>query len=84
MGAERAGATFLLTDLDLANTFLDLAQTTCSAENRIRNIANARRAHSEITRYLTRLVADSEYGRIVEELRLLSVRLIQAESLPES
>ena len=49
---SRPGAAFLLTDLDLAFTFLDVARTTKSSEIAARNQRNARAAYDAVLRFL--------------------------------
>jgi hypothetical protein len=43
--AHRMGASFLLADLDMAMTFLDMAETSHNRESSQRNQKNARTAH---------------------------------------
>jgi hypothetical protein len=50
---DRPGAAFLLIDLELANTFLDIADTA-HGETRERNIVNAWTAHNSITNLSSR------------------------------
>jgi hypothetical protein len=72
----RSRAEFLLLDLDLANTFLDIAGTTNQAAVRERNIANAWRAH-DVVADLTSCVSltSSEVLAITERLHALRIRL---------
>jgi len=63
-------AAFLFTDLDLANTFLDIADTTGVGFIRERNIANARKAHDTVKHFAFRIeLTNSERRAIKAELR---------------
>jgi hypothetical protein len=69
-------AAFLFTDLDLANTFLDIADTTGVGFIRERNIANARKAHDTVKHFAFRIeLTNSERRAIKAELRALEKRL---------
>jgi hypothetical protein len=74
--SHRTGAAFLLTDLDLAMTFLDLANTSRIAGIVRRNRRNARTAYDSVLRFLPRLVLTAaERQRIEEKLSELKGRL---------
>jgi hypothetical protein len=52
--ARQTGADTLMSDADLASTFLDLAETTVVEENRIRRRAQARRAYHAILKFVSK------------------------------
>jgi hypothetical protein len=52
---NQSGVEFLLIDLDLAMTFLDIAETSRIEETRRRNNDNARTAHDTVVRLLAKL-----------------------------
>jgi hypothetical protein len=54
---RRSGAEFIMVDLDLAFTFLDIASTSQVAETACRNQENARTAYDMILRLLPRSIA---------------------------
>ena len=63
---DRVGPSFLLTDLEVANTFLDIADTA-QGERRERNIVNAWTAHNSIMNLASRVgLTDSELFSITE------------------
>jgi hypothetical protein len=55
--ARRLCAEFIMTDLDLAFTFMHVARTSRIAETRSRNQKNARTAYDAILRFLPRSLA---------------------------
>jgi len=72
MSDSDPGVSFLLVDLDLANTFLDIADSTELAETRERNISNAWTAHNSITNFASRIhLTDSERLTITSGLQTL-------------
>jgi hypothetical protein len=74
--AQRAAAVFLLTDLDLAITFLDLAHASHNQETSRRNQNNARTAYDTVLRFLPRLIlTEFEQSAIREKLSALRIRL---------
>ncbi len=74
MEYDEAWVSFLPTDLELANTFLDVARSTGDAERRLRNIANARNAHDTVKRFAAKLT-EPERSRIEQVLAKLKKRL---------
>jgi hypothetical protein len=77
----RPGASLLLTDLDLANTFLNIAGTCGLKHMRKRNITNAWKAHDAVTRVATRAgLTDPELLTIRAGLHELRKRLGEIES----
>ena len=54
---RRSGAEFVLADLELAFTFLDIANTSQVADTACRNQENARAAYDTVLRFLPRSVA---------------------------
>lgn len=74
--SNRIGVQFLLTDLDLALTFLTVASTSRNLEITHRNWRNARKAHDAILHLLPRLTTtDGELQSIDEKLSALRFRL---------
>jgi hypothetical protein len=53
---RRSGAEFIIADLDLAFTFLEIASTSQVADTACRNQANARTAFDVVVRFLPRSV----------------------------
>jgi len=54
---RRTGAEFIIADLDLAFTFLDIASTSRVADTACRNQENARTAYDMVIRFLPRSIA---------------------------
>jgi hypothetical protein len=54
---RRSGAEFIMADLDLAFTFLDIANTSRVAETACRNQENARAAYDMVMRFLPKSIA---------------------------
>jgi hypothetical protein len=78
--SNRAGAAFVLTDLNLAMTFLDVAETSKRAETVSRNRQNARIAYDSVRRLLPRLALTAEeWQNIQEKLSNVKFRLEAAE-----
>jgi hypothetical protein len=77
--SHRIGAQFLIADLALAMTFLDVAEATRSEEVRRRNRENARTAYEAVQRFLPGLTptdeerAELEAGRSALKNRLLGL-----------
>lgn len=77
---DRPGVSFLFIDLDMANTFLDIAETIKQEEIRKRNIANAEKAFDAITRFAPRAnLTESERAAITEGLCAVRIRLDTTE-----
>jgi hypothetical protein len=73
---NRNGVNFLLTDLDLALTFMDISETTHSEETAQRNHNNGRKAYDTVLHLLDRLVpSPSERQAIDAKLAILKTRL---------
>lgn len=53
--ANQNGIDFLFIDLDLANTFMDLAEASQSEETARRNHPNARKAYDTVIRLMPKL-----------------------------
>jgi hypothetical protein len=67
---------FLLTDLDTALTFLDIARTTTNEETRRRNFENARRAYDTVIQLMQRVPLDDAQNEFIQgKLTLLRMRL---------
>jgi hypothetical protein len=58
--SNRIGLEFLLADLDLAQTFLNVAEVTVIEDARTRNRENAREAYQTVVRLLPRIVLKLE------------------------
>jgi hypothetical protein len=73
---KRAGAAFLLTDLDVGMTFLDLATTSTNPQTRQRNRENAQKAYDAVLHFLPRVIfTEAETKAVHEKLELLRNRL---------
>jgi len=55
--AESAATDFLVTDLDLAMTFMDIAETTSIEATAHRNREHARQAYNKVLEFLSRPMA---------------------------
>jgi hypothetical protein len=76
---NEAGLKFLLIDLDVALTFMDLAQTSDSEETTRRNHHNARKAYDTVLRISERLVPDAGHQQALDaKLAVLKTRLQSA------
>jgi hypothetical protein len=74
--ANQTGVELLLVDLDLALTFLDVADTSHIEETRQRNRNNARKAYDTVLRLLETLKPDAGQRRAIDaKLVLLKTRL---------
>ena len=71
---HRACARFLLVDLDLGITFLDIAKTSMNAETVQRNLNNALVAYSSSVRFLPRLALTAAEDRAIHE-KLIKLKL---------
>jgi UDP-N-acetylglucosamine enolpyruvyl transferase len=58
--SNRIGVQFLLADLRMALTFLDVALVTATGETHVRNLHHARRVYETVLRLLTRVVPSAE------------------------
>ena len=67
---------FLLTDLDVALTFMNVAESTRDADAQQRNHKNARRAYDAVVRLMQSLsLDDTQNKELAEKLALLKSRL---------
>jgi hypothetical protein len=67
---------FLLTDLETAFTFMDVAQTSGDQEVKQRNHTNARLAYDTVTRFLPKVKPTAAQQQAIDEkLTLLKARL---------
>ncbi|HZQ41889.1 MAG TPA: hypothetical protein VFA99_01480 [Acidobacteriaceae bacterium] len=81
--SSKIGVEFLLTELDAALTFLDVAGTTDSPETRERNQGHAREAYDTARRMQTRVsMQPDEKKNFDEKLALLETRLQDLGSEP--
>jgi len=70
---------FLVTDLDTALTFMDIAESSDNAATKQRNHANARRAHDVVVRLMQNLSLDANQRDVLaQKLALLKSRLQNA------
>ncbi len=75
---RRSGAEFIMADLDLAFTFLDIATTSQVADTACRNQENARAAYDVVMRFLPRSIAalsEAERQGVQDKLADLKGRL---------
>jgi hypothetical protein len=71
-----SGIELVLTDLDTAMTFLNVAEVTRIPETAVRNHENARHAYDTVLRLLRHLHPTPEQQRTIEEkLSVLKTRL---------
>jgi hypothetical protein len=75
-GGDPAGDPLLMSESDLAMTFLDVAETSESKETRHRNHGNARTAYDSILRLMENAMPDAaQRGELNTKLALLKERL---------
>lgn len=73
---ELTNAEFLLTELDVARTFLDVAETTNDRETVRRNCQHARLAYDTVLKFLPRVLLEEADRKTIEtSLALLKQRL---------
>jgi hypothetical protein len=74
--ANNIGVEFLLTDLEIAMTFLDVAEVSRIPETVRRNHQNARDAYDSVLRLLHYVTPDARQQRVIDDkLRTLKARL---------
>ena len=74
--ANRNGINFLFIDLDLASTFMDVAEGSQNKETARRNHSNVRKAYDAVMRLLPKLRPDEqERQELDRKLSLLKSRL---------
>jgi len=74
--SKQIGVEFLLTDLDVAMTFMDIAEVSRCEETIRRNQANARKACASVINLLEKLSPDERQRQVIEaKLALLKARL---------
>lgn len=79
VGLNNTGVEFVLTDLDVAPTFMDVADASGIAETKTRNHQNARTAYDEVLRLLQHLSPDAkQQAAIHTKLGVVKNRLIAA------
>ena len=67
---------FLVTDLNAAHTFLDVAHTTRSGETRERNLRHANAAYDTVMRFVPRVaMSEQQHAELHERLDQLKDRL---------
>jgi glucose-6-phosphate-specific signal transduction histidine kinase len=77
--ANKSGVAFVLTDLDVALTFMDVADGSGIRETVLRNHKNARTAYDSVLRLLGKLAPDVlQQLTIDEKLAILKKRLLAA------
>jgi hypothetical protein len=75
--SNRAGVQFLITDLEAALTFLDVADVTHSDENRARNRGNAMTVYETVLRLLPKVTpTEDERQKLEDRFSRLKKRLI--------
>jgi hypothetical protein len=73
---NQSGVEFLLIDLDLAVTFMDIAESSHLEETTRRNHINTRKAYDTVLGLLEKLTPDAEQWQIIDaKLALLKTRL---------
>lgn len=74
--ANQIGVNFVLTDLDVAMTFMDVADASQNEETVRRNHANAHIAYEAVVYFLGRLTPDAGQRQVIDaKLALLRTRL---------
>ena len=80
--ASDAGVQLLLTDADIALTFLDAAKISANKEGRSRRIHEARKAYDSILHLMTHLKPDPAQLEVLNKrISKLRQRLIEAGGL---
>ena len=73
---NQSGVSFLLTDLDLAITFMDVADASHIEETKRRNHMNARTAYDTVLRLLEMLKPNADQQQVIDaKLASLKTRL---------
>jgi hypothetical protein len=73
---QNNGFEFLLIDLDVASTFMDVAEKTDNEETRQRNLGNARHAYDTVLRLSAKSTLDAEQHEALDaKLTRLKTRL---------
>lgn len=77
--SNRIGVSFLLTEIESADTFLDIADTTALPDSADRNRRHAFKAYMTVRQLLPRVVLEvEEEADINHKLDLIRQRLIEA------
>ena len=77
---NRTGAEFLITDLDLASTFMDISETSHADETIRRNHQNARKAYDTVLNLFSNLTLNNEERQTIQmKLTFLKKRLQAVE-----
>jgi hypothetical protein len=73
---NQSGVSFLLTDLDLAMTFMDVADASRTEETTRRNHTNARTAYDTVLHLLEKLTPNADQRQAIDaQLTILKTRL---------
>ena len=73
---NQSGVSFLLTDLDLAMTFMDVADASRIEETTRRNHTNARTAYDTVVHLLEKLTPNADHRQAIDaQLTILKTRL---------
>ena len=73
---NQSGVSFLLTDLDLAMTFMDVADASRVEETTRRNHTNARTAYDTVVHLLEKLTPNADQRQAIDaQLTILKTRL---------
>ncbi len=76
MNLSQSEVSFLFTDLDLAMTFMDVADTSDNEETKRRNHANALKAYGTVLRLSNELMLNPDQRQAIDaKLVLLKTRL---------
>lgn len=74
--SNRLGVQFVLTELEMALSFLDVADGTSNLERQQRLFENGKKAHHTIQRFIPRLIFSASEASIVNrKLQLIRARL---------
>jgi hypothetical protein len=74
--SNEVGLEFALTDIDVALTFMDVAEVSANEETISRNHDNARKAYATVVDFLKKLHPDERQSEVIEaKLALLKARL---------
>jgi hypothetical protein len=74
--ANQNGINFLLIDLDVAMTFIAVAETSRNEAVVRRNYDNARKAHDAVAHLLEKLTPNAEERKVIDaKLAVLKIRL---------
>jgi hypothetical protein len=64
----QTGVEFMLIDLDLAMTFMDVAEGSCLEDTKHRNHKNAHKAYDAVLHHLEKLKPDAGQRRVIDAM----------------